>query len=90
MSLSLHCSKEPLGGLTVVIVGRLSESQAALGKEVASQGGTVVAKISPKVDLCISKRGSLCLWSEEVYIDRNMVCLCVSVSLCFSRVQCST
>ena len=53
----LYCRKEPLGGLTVVIVGRLSQSQAALGKEVASQGGTVVTKIGPKVDLCISKKG---------------------------------
>jgi len=41
----------------VVVVGRLSQSQAALGKEVASQGGTVVTKIGPKVDLCISKKG---------------------------------
>ena len=58
---TLHCRKEPLGGLTVVIVGRLSQSQAALGKEVASQGGTVVTNVSPKVDLCISKKGNLCL-----------------------------
>lgn len=61
----------------MVIVGRLSKSQAALGKEVASQGGTIATKISPKVDLCISKKGSLCLWSEEVHLDCNVVCLCV-------------
>ena len=51
-----------LGGLNVVIVGRLSKSQAKLAESVTKLGGKVVSKATEEVDICISKKGNqLCI-----------------------------
>ena len=57
---SNHCvdRKELFGGLNVVIVGRLTRSQAEISKLVSSLGGKVVTKVTAEVDLCISKKGA--------------------------------
>ena len=53
-----------MDGFTVVIVGKLSKTAAALSKTIGSLGGSVVKDVHSSTNLCISSKG---------------VCVCVCV-----------
>jgi poly [ADP-ribose] polymerase len=55
-----------LGGLNVVIVGRLSKSQAKLAESVTKLGGKVVSKATEEVDICISKKDEVVKLSSKM------------------------
>ena len=45
-------------------MGRLSKSQGKLGQCVTSLGGTIVTKATEEVDICISKKGKIPMYSS--------------------------
>ena len=48
---------QPLDGFTVVIIGKLSKTTAALTKTIKGLGGSVVKDVDSSTNLCISSKG---------------------------------